>query len=169
MKAAMVIRPSWDQTMADLARVWAERSTCSARARVGAVLVNEEHVVVASGYNGAPRGQPHCDEVGCLMEGGHCVRAIHAEENAIIQCARGGSSTIGTTLYATHRPCVRCARLIIQAGIVTVRFLHYYDADGMMAQVLDQFLAAGVEAMVIDPLELYRRGEYGVSDDPKLR
>lgn len=138
--------------MADLARVWAERSTCSARARVGAVLVDQDHAVVASGYNGAPRGQAHCDDegVGCLMEGGHCVRAIHAEENAIIQCARGGSSTVGTTLYTTHRPCVRCARLIIQAGIVEVNFLHFYDADGLMTMVMGLFEQANVRMRIID-------------------
>jgi len=130
--------------MAALARVWAERSTCSARARVGAVLVDENNHVIASGYNGSPRGLPHCDDVGCLIEGGHCVRAIHAEENVIIQCARVGVSTVDTTLYVTHRPCIRCARLIAQAGILSVVYLEAYDADGLAKEANDFFYAAGI-------------------------
>lgn len=144
-----MVRPTWHRTMIELARVWAERSTCSARARVGAILVDDAHHVIASGYNGSPRGQPHCDEVGCLMEGGHCVRAIHAEENAIIQCARVGVSLVGTTLYVTHRPCVRCTRLIIQAGIKAVYFNEYYDADGMMDTVVAAFENAGMTVRLI--------------------
>lgn len=111
---------------------------------MGAVLVNDANHVIASGYNGAPFGQPHCDDVGCIIEGGHCVRAIHAEENAIIQCARNGVSCINAILVVTHRPCVRCVRLIIQAGIRGVLYLQPYDADGSADEVKTLLTAAHV-------------------------
>jgi dCMP deaminase len=83
--------------------------------------VNEHNQVIASGYNGSPRGLEHCDEVGCSLDtDGHCVRALHAEENAIIQCATTGVATSGSTMYVTHSPCPRCARIIVQAGIIRV-------------------------------------------------
>jgi dCMP deaminase len=93
--------------------------------------VNPEHQVIASGYNGAPRTMKHCDEVGCEMEDGsnHCIRAIHAEENAILQCAVNGVSPKGCTLYVTHSPCYRCALRFIQVEIVQVRFGMVYGKD----------------------------------------
>lgn len=104
-----------------LARVWAKRSTCSSRIAVGAVLVNQLNQVIASGFNGSPRGLPHCDEVGCVLDSdGHCTLAIHAEENVILQCAINGVSSRGCVLYVTHSPCVKCAARIIQAGIEAV-------------------------------------------------
>jgi len=127
------MRPSWDDTFMLLAKVWSMRSTCTARVAVGAVLVNPECQVIASGYNGAPRTMEHCDEVGCKIEYGenfsHCICAIHAEENAILQCAVNGVSPRGCTLYVTHSPCYRCALRFIQVGIARVRFGMVYGKD----------------------------------------
>lgn len=97
-------------------------STCP-RLHVGAVVVKNRHVV-ATGYNGAPRGLPHCDEVGCEIVNNHCIRTVHAEANALIQA--GFDRTNGATLYVTHAPCYECAKLIINAGISRVVFVDTY-------------------------------------------
>lgn len=111
-------RPTKAQTFMAIAETWAKRATCSARVQVGAVIVDKHDRVIASGYNGSPRGLPHCDDVGCLKDHhGHCLRVVHAEANAIVQCAASGAVSEDTTLYVTHWPCTRCAVLIIQAGI----------------------------------------------------
>lgn len=108
-------RPSWDEYFMELAEVVAKRSTCNRRA-VGAVLVRDKRILT-TGYNGSPPGLPHCTDVGCLMLDGHCVRAIHAEQNAIIQAAQHGIDLRGATCYVTSSPCVHCAKMLIGAGV----------------------------------------------------
>ena len=108
------------------ALTWAARSTCSSRVSVGAVLATVDGRVVATGYNGSAKGQPHCDDVGCDLVNGHCVRALHAEENCILQCALNGVSTKGLILYVTQSPCPRCCDRLIQAMISKVLYLHFY-------------------------------------------
>ena len=103
----------------------ARRSTCP-RAAVGAVLVRDKRILT-TGYNGAPRGLPHCTDAGCLMVNGHCVRTLHAEQNAIIQGALHGVDVSGSTLYVTHQPCLTCAKMIINAGIVEVVYENEYE------------------------------------------
>ena len=107
-------RPSWDEYFMDMAVLTAKRSTCLRR-QVGAVIVKDKHII-ATGYNGAPRGVPHCDEKGgCLRqqlnvpsgERHELCRALHAEQNAIIQAATPGQSIEGGTIYVTNQPCVR--------------------------------------------------------------
>jgi len=123
------MRQPIEMTLMRLAELWAARSTCSRRAAVGSVLVNSDMRVLASGYNGSPKGFPHCDEVGCTTDqDGHCVNAVHAEENVILQCAVGGISTKGLTLYTTHAPCRRCAIRIVQAQISHVVFRETYGS-----------------------------------------
>lgn len=100
------------------------RSTCT-RANVGAVVVKDKRILT-TGYNGAPRGLPHCTDVGCLMVDGHCVRTIHAEQNALLQGAMHGVALQGGTIYVTHQPCLTCAKMIINAGIVRVVFVQAY-------------------------------------------
>lgn len=126
-------RPSWEDYYIELSRLVAHRSTCPRR-RVGAVLVKDQRLV-ASGYNGAVRGAAHCDQVGCLMEDDHCVRAVHAELNAIIQCALEGVSSRGATVYTTDFPCVTCAKAMIQAGVERVVYLAPYP-DHHSAHIL---------------------------------
>ena len=117
-------RPSWDEYFMQMAELTAQRSTCLRR-QVGAIIVKEKHII-ATGYNGAPKGLPHCLELGgCLREKleipsgerHELCRALHAEQNAIIQAATLGQSIEGATIYITHQPCIICAKMIINAGI----------------------------------------------------
>ena len=118
-------RPGWDEYFMEMAVLTARRSTCLRR-HVGAVIVQEKHIV-ATGYNGAPRGLDHCGdrEGGCLRQQlgipsgqkHELCRALHAEQNAIIQAATLGQSIEGATIYITHQPCIICAKMIINAGI----------------------------------------------------
>jgi dCMP deaminase len=105
----------------------ARRSTCP-RAAVGAVIVRDKRILT-TGYNGAPAGLPHCTEVGCLMVNGHCVRTLHAEQNAIIQGALHGVDVSGSTIYVTHQPCLVCAKMIINAGIERVVYAGHYPDE----------------------------------------
>src|SRR5579875_393033 len=101
-----VPRMSWHEFFASQSRVMALRSTCS-RLAVGCVIVREKRMI-ASGYNGSITGDVHCTDVGCKIVDGHCVRAIHAEQNALLQCARFGVATEGADIYVTHMPCLQC-------------------------------------------------------------
>ncbi len=123
-------RPSWDDYFMDITFQVAKRSTCD-RARVGAIIVKDRRILT-TGYNGSPAGLPHCDEVGHLMVDGHCVRTLHAEQNAIIQAAQHGVSVRGGTLYVTHQPCLTCAKMIINAGLTRVVYAGAYpDANSV--------------------------------------
>jgi len=144
--AAAAPRPSWDEYFMNLARQAATRSTCLRR-QVGAVLVRDKRVL-ATGYNGAPRGIAHCLEIGCLREQlgipsgerHELCRAIHAEQNAIIQAAVHGVGIEGATLYTTLQPCILCAKTLINCG---VREIHYAEGypDELSAEM---FAEAGV-------------------------
>jgi dCMP deaminase len=124
------IRPSWDAYFMGIALQVARRSTCD-RARVGAIIVKDRRILT-TGYNGSPAGLPHCDEIGHLMMNDHCVRTLHAEQNAIIQAALHGVGVAGGTMYVTHQPCLTCAKMIINAGIRRVVFGgHYPDAHAV--------------------------------------
>ena len=120
-------RPTWDEYFMDIAFTVAQRSTCD-RAHVGAVLVRDRRILT-TGYNGAPAGLPHCYEVGHLMVDGHCMRTLHAEQNAIIQAALHGVSIEGATAYVTHQPCLTCAKMIINAGVRRVVYAGNYPDE----------------------------------------
>ncbi len=124
-------RPSWDDYFMSITLQVAKRSTCD-RARVGAIIVKDRRILT-TGYNGAPAGLPHCDEVGHLIVAGHCVRTLHAEQNAIIQGALHGVSVAGSTLYVTHQPCLNCAKMIINAGIQRVVYAGHYPDENALA------------------------------------
>jgi len=116
-------RPSWDEYFLDVASLVAKRATCLRRS-VGAVLVKDKRIL-ATGYNGAPAGLKHCVDVGCIRqklkipsgERHELCRALHAEQNALIQASLYGISVKGSTMYATCQPCVICAKMLINAGI----------------------------------------------------
>ncbi len=110
-----------------IAKVVATRATCPRRS-VGAVIVLDKRILT-TGYNGAPHGLPHCSEIGCHLVDGHCLRALHAEQNAILQGALNGVSTKGATVYVTCQPCNHCAKMIINAGIRRVVFEGDYPDD----------------------------------------
>ncbi|MGH7282311.1 MAG: deoxycytidylate deaminase [Polyangiaceae bacterium] len=117
-------RASWDEYFMNIAREVATRSTCD-RKHVGALLVRDK-CILATGYNGSIRGLPHCDEVGHMMEDGHCVRTVHAEANAIVQAAKNGVRIDGASIYVTASPCWSCFRLIANAGVNKISFGEFY-------------------------------------------
>jgi len=123
-------RVSWDRYFMNLALQAATRSTCP-RKSVGAVIVRDKSIL-STGYNGSIRGAPHCDEVGCLMENGHCVRTVHAEANAIVQAARNGVRLDGAEIYVTASPCFNCFKLIVNAGIRTIYFGEFYRDERVL-------------------------------------
>ena len=128
-------RPSWDAYFILIAADVARRSTCLRR-HVGAILVVERRLL-ATGYNGAPSGVPHCCEVGCLRDEMNVpsgqrhelCRGLHAEQNAIIQAAKHGVRIDGATLYTTHHPCSICAKMAINAGVVRIVCREDYPDD----------------------------------------
>lgn len=137
-------RPSWDSYFMGIARLVAGRSTCLRRS-VGAVLVRDKHIL-ATGYNGAPRGLAHCAELGGCYRDQHGIpsgqrhevcRGAHAEQNAIAQAARFGVETDGATLYITNHPCVICAKILINAGIARIVYAEGYP-DELAAAILEE-------------------------------
>ncbi len=120
----MDTRVSWDEYFMNIARVVATRATCD-RKHVGAVIVRDRFIL-ATGYNGSIPGLPHCDEVGHLMEEGHCVRTVHAEANTIIQAAKNGVAIEGATIYTTASPCWPCFKLIGNSGCRRIVFGEFY-------------------------------------------
>ena len=128
-------RPSWEEYFMSIAGQVSTRSTCLRRS-VGCIIVVEKRIV-SSGYNGAPSGLPHCEEVGCLRESRgvapgerhELCRGLHAEQNAIIQAALHGTAVRGGTLYCTHKPCVLCTKMLINAGIVRVYYREGYEDE----------------------------------------
>jgi dCMP deaminase len=153
-------RPSWDEYFIQLANSVASRSTCD-RGRSGCVIVKEKRIL-CTGYVGSPPGMPHCDEVGHQLrkvideEGNtkqHCVRTIHAEQNAIIQAARFGISLEGATLYCKMEPCRVCAMSIVGAGIKKVVCEKRYHASRETKEIFER---CGVELVVLrDEVEQY--------------
>ena len=139
------MRPSWNEFFMRKALLTAERATCS-RLKVGAVIVQGKHEI-ASGYNGSASGEVHCIDEGCLMKNGHCVRTIHSEQNALLQCAKLGVSAQGATLYVTHFPCLHCAKSIVTAGIKEIVYLNDYKND---EYALHLFQQAGVKLRKVE-------------------
>lgn len=118
------MRPDWDSYFMKIAEFASERATCD-RLHVGCVLVKDK-AIIASGYNGSVSGLDHCDNVGHLMYENGCKRTIHAELNAILQCAKHGNSSYGATAYVTAYPCPNCMQALNQAGIKRIVFKEYY-------------------------------------------
>lgn len=144
------MRPGWDEYFMQIARTVATRATCP-RLSVGAVLVRE-HRILTTGYNGAPRGVAHCSEAGCLLVNEHCMRATHAEANAIVQGALHGVSLEGSIAYCTHQPCVNCSKLLISAGVAKIVYDVAYP-DPIAAELLGE---AGVALVQFANLESSR-------------
>ena len=119
-------RPTWDEYFMEMAELARKRTTCIRRG-VGAVIVKDNRVI-ATGYNGVPRGITHCEEAGCLRQQlgvpsgkmHELCRGVHAEQNAIVQAAAMGHPIEGATLYCTTQPCSVCTKMIINAGIKRV-------------------------------------------------
>lgn len=127
-----------DQWFMKLAHDYAERGTCP-RAKVGAVVAHSNEPE-SFGYNGAPSKLPHCTDVGCIIENDHCIRALHAEGNALRRAGRERAR--GAILYTTHFPCWNCCLLIVDYGIHTVVYDNVYRING---KVLEMLRFAGVD------------------------
>jgi len=123
-KSKINTRPSWDEYFMQIAKDAATRATCD-RKHIGAVIVRDK-AILSTGYNGAPRGLPHCDDAGHELVEGHCVRTVHAEANAIAQAAKNGVPIDGATLYTSASPCYDCFKLLINSGIVRVVYGEFY-------------------------------------------
>jgi len=148
-------RPSWHEYFMRIAQLAASRSTCLRR-QVGAVIVKNKKVL-ATGYNGAPSGLTHCLETGCMREQmgipsgqrHELCRAIHAEQNAIIQAATSGVSIEGGTLYSTTFPCILCAKMLVNAGIREIYVTEGYP-DELSKQMMEE-AGVVVHRFTLDP------------------
>jgi len=146
-------RPTLDEYFMEIAKVIAKRSTCL-RNNVGAVIVRDKRIL-STGYNGAPRDMEHCLEIGCIRDQQNIAsgtrhelcRAVHAEQNAIIQSALHGVSVEGATLYCTHQPCILCAKMIINSKIKRVVYSNNYPDD----EAINFFKKAGVKIDIFKP------------------
>jgi len=144
-------RPSWDSYFMQMAKVVASRSTCLRR-QVGAVIVKDKQIL-STGYNGSPSGLKHCAEVGCLRqklgipsgERHEICRAVHAEQNAMVQAAKHGVAINGSDIYTIVQPCVLCTKLIINAGIKRVFYMQPYP-DELALQIAGE---AGLELIQV--------------------
>ncbi|TYC48507.1 ComE operon protein 2 [Weissella muntiaci] len=129
-------RINWPKYFALQATMLASRSTCT-RLHVGAVIVKDGRII-ASGYNGSVAGTPHCSDVGDLIVDGHCIRAVHAEQNALLQLAKMGISGDGAEIYVTDFPCVHCTKFLLQAGIRKINYLRNYNNDSFAMELIQQ-------------------------------
>ena len=132
-------RVSWKDYFMNIAREVATRSTCD-RKHVGAVIVREK-TILSTGYNGSIKGLPHCNEVGCEMVDGHCVRTTHAEANAIVQAAKNGIQINQSEIYVTASPCYDCFKLIANAGINVI----YYDEFYRDKRIIEKSKEIGIQ------------------------
>lgn len=132
----MVERIPWDQYFMAQSLLLSLRSTCT-RLTVGATIVRDKRII-AGGYNGSVTGDAHCVDEGCYIIDGHCVRTIHAEMNAILQCAKFGVATENAEIYVTHFPCLPCTKMILQAGIKKIHYLEDYHNDPYALKLIEQ-------------------------------
>ena len=137
-------RISWKNYFMNIAREVATRSTCS-RKHVGAVIVRDK-TILSTGYNGSIKGLPHCDDAGCDMVDGHCVRTSHAEANAIVQAAKNGVGIDQSKIYVTASPCYDCFKLIANAGIKTIYYEEFYRDQ----RIIDRSKEVGIQLLSLE-------------------
>lgn len=138
-------RIQWKEYFMAQSQLLALRSTCT-RLSVGATIVKDNRVI-AGGYNGSVSGEVHCIDEGCYIEDGHCIRTIHAEMNALLQCSKMGVSTDQADIYVTHFPCIHCTKSIIQAGIKKIYYANDYKNHPYAIELLNK---AGIATEKID-------------------
>ena len=137
-------RISWKNYFMNIAREVATRSTCS-RKHVGAVIVRDK-TILSTGYYGSIKGLPHCDDAGCDMVDGHCVRTSHAEANAIVQAAKNGVGIDQSKIYVTASPCYDCFKLIANAGIKTIYYEEFYRDQ----RIIDRSKEVGIQLVSLE-------------------
>lgn len=146
-------RISWDQYFMAQSHLLALRSTCT-RLAVGATIVRDNRII-AGGYNGSIAGGTHCIDDGCYVIDNHCVRTIHAEMNAIIQCAKFGVPTANAEIYVTHFPCLQCCKSIIQAGIQAVYYAEDYKNHPYAIELFEQAGVKMEKVKMIQPIDVH--------------
>lgn len=153
-------RPSWDEYFIKMAELIGSRGTCD-RVQVGSVIVKNKRIL-STGYNGAPAGLPHCDEIGHEIQtvtnedgkqSNHCIRTAHAEMNAICNAARIGVAIDGATIYCKMTPCYKCAQSIINSGIVRVVALKDYHGATRTKEIFKQ---ADISLEILGDMEVYK-------------
>lgn len=155
-------RIPWDQYFMSQSLVLSLRSTCT-RLTVGATIVRDRRII-SGGYNGSVSGDVHCIDEGCYLEDGHCIRTIHAEMNALLQCAKFGVQTEGADIYVTHFPCLSCTKMLIQAGIKKIHYLHDYRNHPYAQKLLSQ---SGVQIHQVDmPVDFFQQMDRLIESDP---
>lgn len=164
---AKYVRPTWDEYFMGIKQVVSKRATCG-RGRSACVIVKDKHIV-ATGYVGAPSGLASCDDVGHFLQevkesdgsvGIHCIRTVHAEQNAICQAAKLGTPIKGATLYCTMTPCRTCAMLIIQCGISSIICERHYPHATIEDDTLTMLSMCGVSIKFIsDSSQEYEEAE----------
>ena len=137
-------RISWKDYFMNIAHEVATRSTCD-RKHVGAVIVRDK-TILSTGYNGSIKGLPHCDDAGCEMVDGHCVRTSHAEANAIVQAAKNGVGINQSEIYVTASPCYDCFKLIANAGIKTIYYEEFYRDQ----RIMDRSKEVGIQLVSLE-------------------
>ncbi|MEK3807880.1 ComE operon protein 2 [Metabacillus sp. SLBN-84] len=149
-------RISWNQYFMAQSHLLALRSTCT-RLAVGATIVRDKRII-AGGYNGSIAGGVHCIDEGCYVIDNHCVRTIHAEMNALLQCAKFGVPAAGAEIYVTHFPCLQCCKALIQSGIKKVYYAKSYRNHPYAIELFEQ-AGVAVEQVVgeTDSLEAEQR------------
>ena len=132
-------RVSWETYFMNIAKEVSTRSTCD-RKHVGAVIVRDR-TLLSTGYNGSIKGLPHCNDAGCEMVDGHCIRTSHAEANAIVQAAKNGVKIDDSEIYVTASPCYNCFKLIANSGIKVIFYNELYRDE----QIKDRAKEVGIE------------------------
>ena len=126
------IRPSWDDYFKEIVQVTAKRSSCN-RLHVGCILVKDNRII-SQGYNGFLPGCPHES----IVRNNHEQSTIHAEQNAITDCAKRGVSCNNSTAYITHYPCINCFKLLLASGIKSIKYINDYKNDELVDVFLQQ-------------------------------
>ena len=132
-------RVSWETYFMNIAKEVSTRSTCD-RKHVGAVIVRDK-TLLSTGYNGSIKGLPHCNDAGCEMVDGHCIRTSHAEANAIVQAAKNGVKIDNSEIYVTASPCYNCFKLIANSGIKVIFYNELYRDE----RIKDRAKEVGIE------------------------
>ena len=125
-------RPTWDEYFTKIVQVTSERSPCH-RLQVGCLLVKDNRIV-SQGYNGFLPGCAH----NSIVRDNHEQATVHAEQNALMDCAKRGVSCDNSTAYVTHYPCIICTRLLLAAGIKEIKYLSDYKNDHLVANFCEQ-------------------------------
>jgi len=124
-------RPNWDEYFKEIVQITSKRSSCE-RLKVGCLLVKDNRII-SQGYNGFLSGAPHES----IVRNNHEQATVHAEQNAVADCAKRGVSCLGSTAYITHYPCINCMKILCASGIKDIRYIEDYRNDNIVQKISD--------------------------------